>query len=146
MRYSCPASPAENRYARHLKELRSSSRQSTMNGIYARRQGHQATRVWAVEYAIHCTPPKISFTFHAPVDSETASGNASSIPCQNGQATAARAKIYSCPEAPSGKRRSELVQPEVFGFSSARSATAFRSSRKFIFTLQPEVGKRDCRS
>src|SRR5690348_15431709 len=25
--------------------------------------------------------------------------------------------------------------------SSARSATAFRSSRKFIFTLQPEVGK-----
>src|SRR6266571_314412 len=26
-------------------------------------------------------------------------------------------------------------------FSSARSATALRSSRKFIFTLQPEVGK-----
>src|ERR1039457_5113185 len=78
------------------------------------------------------------------------------------------AKVHSRPEAPSCERRSELVQPEVFrvlfratfaqrdrvanvaldlcsqkssGFCSARSATAFRSSRKFIFALHPEVGK-----
>src|SRR5437762_12186402 len=34
-----------------------------------------------------------------------------------------------------------LCNQKSSGFSSARSAAAFRSSRKFIFTLQPEVGK-----
>ena len=52
-----------------------------------------------------------------------------------------RAQVDTGPEATSRERRSELVQPEASEFSSARSATAFRSSRKFIFTLQPEVGK-----
>src|ERR1035438_332765 len=34
-----------------------------------------------------------------------------------------------------------LCSQKSSGFCSARSATAFRSSRKFIFALHPEVGK-----
>ena len=34
-----------------------------------------------------------------------------------------------------------LCSQKSSGFSSARSVTALRSSRKFIFTLHPEVGK-----
>ena len=31
-----------------------------MNGLDAQGGGHQPMRVWAVEYAVHCTPAKIS--------------------------------------------------------------------------------------
>src|ERR1022692_2110042 len=63
-RYAAPLRAPENRYAGHPKEIRKLfSGQSTMNGLDARGEGHQAMRIWAVEYAVHCTPPKISLTF-----------------------------------------------------------------------------------
>ena len=50
------------------------------------------------------------------------------------------------PQASGGKRRSEFVEPEVAGMearglSGRLQVIAFRSSKKFSFGLQPEVGK-----
>src|SRR5713101_8416588 len=50
-------------------------------------------------------------------------------------------QINASPQAPSCERRTKFVQPEFSFWRLARSATAFRQSRKSSFGQHPLVGK-----